>query len=280
MQRVLSTYLFRQHKLTTATLAEVHAAGFGAVELFCARSHFDYRDPVTVRETSEWFEDHPLKMHSLHAPTSRESGPARESGVPISISDPERLRRLDAVDEMKRTLDVAEAVAFRFLVLHLGASRESFDLRRMDAAFSSLEHLVVFAKQRGVTIALENTPGELATPANLRHFIADTRLRDLRVCFDTGHAHMEDGVLPSWEAVRDLTVTTHFHDNHGDKDEHLLPFDGTIDWPAALHAMSTAPAAVGGLPCVLELRENGSQKLTLAQAATVFERFEQARAAV
>jgi sugar phosphate isomerase/epimerase len=37
------------------------------------------------------------------------------------------------------------------------------------------------------------------------------------------------------------------HDNHGVKDEHLWPGDGTIDWPAtaaALKALPSKPALV------------------------------------
>jgi sugar phosphate isomerase/epimerase len=37
------------------------------------------------------------------------------------------------------------------------------------------------------------------------------------------------------------------HDNHGTKDEHLWPGDGTIDWPAvatALHELAIPPAVV------------------------------------
>ena len=41
--------------------------------------------------------------------------------------------------------------------------------------------------------------------------------------------------------MRDRVVTTHIHDNHGDKDEHLLPFEGTIDWDAAFAAFASAP---------------------------------------
>jgi sugar phosphate isomerase/epimerase len=42
-------------------------------------------------------------------------------------------------------------------------------------------------------------------------------------------------------------ATVHVHDNHGTKDEHLWPGDGTIDWPAtaeALKALATPPATV------------------------------------
>jgi len=31
-------------------------------------------------------------------------------------------------------------------------------------------------------------------------------------------------------------VTTHLHDNYGKTDEHLFPFEGTIEWPKVLEA--------------------------------------------
>ena len=282
MQRVLSTYLFVNKKLTAALLGDIAHAGIPAIELFCTRAHFDYRSPQETRELAAWLSGQNLTLHSVHAPTDRDASPGRESGVPISICDPERLRRLDAVDEVKRALDLAEFVPFRFLVQHLGAARESLDSRKRDAAFTSLEHLVLFAKQRGVTIALENTPGELATPANLRHFLEETRLHDLRLCFDTGHAHLEDGLEPSFETMRALVVTTHVHDNHGEKDEHLLPYEGTIDWNAAVRVLAGGAPPAQELPFVLELKEQvalgAPPEMFLAGALRaargVFERFE------
>lgn len=278
MQRVLSTYLFVGQKLSTALLAEMEHAHIPFIEIFAVRTHLDYHSPQVVRELADWLDEHDLAVHSLHAPTSRDLAVARESGVPISISDVERVRRLDAVDEIKRALEVAESIPFRYLVQHLGASREDADPRRYDAAFNSLEHLVVFAKQRGVTIALENTPGELASPPNLRHFVHDTRL-DVRLCFDTGHAHMESGVEHEYETMRDLVVTAHIHDNHGERDDHLLPYQGSIDWSAALKALSVAPAVHGPLPLVMELKENPAHPHALEEVVAVFERLENAQAA-
>jgi sugar phosphate isomerase/epimerase len=253
MRRILSTYLWVQHKLTTALLDEIARAEIEGVEIFCSGEHFDYRAAENVRETGDWFAGHRMKLHSLHGPTSRDYRPGREGGSPLSLSDPERMRRLDAMDEVKRALDVAEQVPFEIMVLHAATARDEPDQRRWDAAFTSLEHLVLFARQRGVTLALENTPGEMATPANLRHFLEDTHLPGLRLCFDSGHAHMETGALQGLETMRGIAVTTHLHDNHGEKDEHLLPFEGTIEWDKLMRAM---PA---DLPCVVELREQAGQ---------------------
>lgn len=250
MLRILSTYLFIHRRFTPELLGAISRSGVGAIELFCSRYHFDYRSVEAAAEMGTALRDSNMTLHSLHAPTERDSGPARHSGVPLSISDPERGRRTEAVDEIRRVLDLAEHLPFRYLVLHLGSSRDEADPRRYDAAFSSLERLRLFAKQGGVTIALENTHAQLASPANLCQFITDTRLNDLRLCFDIGHAHLGDGVMPSLEIMRDLVGTAHIHDNNGFKDEHLAPFSGTIEWAPALEALTSVAAAL-----VLELKE-------------------------
>jgi sugar phosphate isomerase/epimerase len=275
--RVLSTYLFRSQRLGPALLDEIEQAGIPQLELFCARSHFDYRSTQAVRELAGWLDGHDLCVHSLHAPTSREMGTTRENSTPISIADLERVRRLDAVDEIKRSLEVAESVPFRFLVLHLGAGRESLDPARSEAAMNSLEHLCIYAKQRSVAIALENTPGEFASPASLRQFVAETRLRDLRLCFDSGHAHLWEGVRPGFEAMRDLVVTTHLHDNAGQRDDHLFPYQGGIDWDATVAALATTDQE---LPLTLEIRESPAEPKPLPLAVAAFERLERASAAL
>src|SRR5579862_6944518 len=226
MQRVLSTYRYVNQPLGASLLAEISQAGITSVEIFCSPRHFNYREPQAVRELADALGEYRLQLHSLHSPTERDLSHGRESGVPISISDTERIRRLDAVDEVKRTLEVAERIPFRFLVQHIGHGRQAADQRKLDAAFTSLEILTVFAKARGVTIALENTPNEIGAPASLQHFVVDTHLHDLRLCLDTGHAHMDATVEVAFDAMRDRLVTAHIHDNHGEKDEHLLPYNG------------------------------------------------------
>jgi sugar phosphate isomerase/epimerase len=279
--RILSTYLFVNQRLSPALLAEVErvlgASQPAGVEIFCARRHFGYRSAEEIRELADWFDGHRLKLHSVHAPTSREISANRENAAPISIADLERVRRIDAVDEIKYALELAEKIPFRIMVLHLGG-REPLEGRQRDAAFSSLEHLVVFAKQRGVTLALENTPGEMATPSSLRHLIEDTRLHDLRLCFDVGHAHMGEGVEASLDATRELVVTVHIHDNHGERDDHLLPYQGTVNWWATLRALAQARPA-NPLPLVMELKEpaGGSAAKVLEQVPGVFEKLERAQ---
>jgi sugar phosphate isomerase/epimerase len=258
MQRILSTYLFLSKKLTPEFLALIHGAGFQAIELFASRGHFDYTITQDVRGLAHILADNRLQLASLHAPTSRDFGPNREGGTPLSITEVERVRRIEAMDELKRAIDIAEDLPFSRMILHMGGPRDAADPRKRDAAFSSLEHLVLHAKHVGVTICVENTTSEMGDPAYLRTFVEETRLTGLRFNFDIGHAHLADGpederVATSFEAMREHIVSAHIHDNLGDKDSHLPPHDGSIDWPEALKLFRSLPG--GDIPLTLELKE-------------------------
>jgi sugar phosphate isomerase/epimerase len=62
------------------------------------------------------------------------------------------------------------------------------------------------------------------------------------------------------------------HDNRGRTDDHLVPFEGSIDWPAAL----TAVQKIGyDGAIVLEIAAHRSAKETLVKAKKARERMEQ-----
>lgn len=271
MQRVLSTYRYVFQPLSAALLGEIAQSEVRSLEIYCAPQHFSYRSTESLREIASALKDHRLEVIALHSPTERDLAPGRESGVPISICDTERIRRLDAMDEVKRALDVVEQIPFRYLVQHIGYGRQMADQRKYDAAFSSLENLCVFAKARGVTILLENTPDDLGAPASLQQFIRETHLHDLRLCFDAGHAHMDGALEAGFEAMRERVAMVHVHDNHGEKDEHLLPNEGTVNWDAAIEAIAGLAEPV---PMVLELKEQPAAAPKLDQIRTAFDALE------
>ncbi len=259
MDRILSTYLFVSRKLTPELLGQIAEHGFQGVEIFCSLAHFDYTSRAEIRAMGSALSAHELSLHSLHAPTSRDRSANREGGTPLSICEVERVRRIDAMDELKRAIDVAEELPYSRLVLHMGGSRETANPKKRDAAFSSLEHLILHARHVGVTITVENTPSEMGDPAYLRAFVDETRLTGLRFNFDIGHANLADGAAEerigkSWEPMRELVTAVHLHDNRGEKDEHLPPYDGEIDWEAATEMLRSAPAGAK-LPITLELKE-------------------------
>jgi len=281
MQRILSTYLSVSRKLTPEFLSQVAENGFAAVEVFCSRAHFDYASKQEIQSLAGMLRRHHLELVSLHAPTSKDASAMRESGIPLSVCEVERVRRIEAMDEFKRAIDVAEELPFSRMVLHMGGSREAADPRKRDAAFSTLEHLVLHAKHVGVTLCVENTLSEMGQPAYLRAFVDETRLTGLRFNFDIGHAHLSEDaeverITRAFEPMRELVASVHLHDNHGEKDEHLPPYEGAIDWESAIPVLKSGNDK--NLAITLELKEKtgDAPDMTeqLAAARSAMDKFE------
>ncbi len=244
------------------------------MELFCARQHLDYRDKAQVHELGHWFRDAELKVHSIHAPFFNDfqwgrSGPQAW----IAITEPVKAKRIGMVDEIKRALEIAEEVPFRYMVQHLGGVHEEYDERRMDAAFSSLEELSLFARQRGVEILLENIPNGISTGSLLNMFLEQTHLR-LGLCFDVGHANLMEGVETAFETMKERIRSTHIHDNDGKADKHLFPLQhesGTIKWKRIVELLFSRPDQY---PLLLELKEDPEMEKPLDHVKRIFEEFE------
>jgi sugar phosphate isomerase/epimerase len=263
--------LFANHRLTTVWLDRIWNADIPLVEIFCARQHMDYRDKAQISELGHWFRDAQLKLHSLHSPMYTDDvwGRSGPNSI-INITETGKAKRLDIVDEIKRALEIAEVVPFRYLIQHLGVEREEFDERKIDSAFSALEEINLFARQRGVEVLLENTPNELANADRLLMFLDVTHL-PLNVCFDVGHAHMRGSVENEYRLLKSRIRSTHVHDNGGQEDAHLFPSKGTIDWTAAMDLLRSSS---GQYPLVLELREVEGMAQPVESARAAFEYLE------
>ncbi len=85
------------------------------------------------------------------------------------------------------------------------------------------------------------------------------------VCFDVGHAHLTSSVPLAFEVLKDRIRSTHVHDNKEDRDSHLWPGDGNINWKQTMELLRTAPQQP---PLLLEIEgvggENVSEKMTAA----------------
>ena len=248
------------------TLSPRAAGRFGAgraqaIEIFAARQHIDYANRKQhVREIADWFRTSGVALNSVHAPLYADYEWDAPSTPPVNVASADRASRVDAMDEIKRALELAEQIPFRFLVQHMGASGESFEDRKFEAAMTSIEHLRAFAKPLGVRILLENIPNELSTPERLVEFIRAAHFDDVGVCFDFGHAHIMSDVAPAFETVKDYVRSTHVHDNAKDRDAHLWPGGGSIDWKQAMELLRSAPHTP---PLLLEIE--GDEKVSPAE---------------
>lgn len=237
MLRVLSTHLFLNHRLHPGLLELAARSGAEAVEIFAARQHFDYTSRETVTELASWFRSNPLQPFSMHAPLYPDREMGRAGAPAVNVLHPEKTRRIDAMDEMKRALESAEHIPLRHLVVHLGERTDTWSQRSIEYALTALEHLGAFAGPLGVRILVENLLSEPTTPEHLMMILEMGHLNNVGICLDLGHANVTVGVDPAIAAMSKRIVSVHTHDNHGTKDEHLWPGDGTIDWTATVESI-------------------------------------------
>lgn len=269
----VSTHLYHGQRLCRDHLLEIAAHGFDCVEVYATRTHFDYHNPAAIADLQGWLADAGLELRSIHAPTAESFTGGRWGGsLSLASTDPDA--RAHAVKETEAALHVARRLPVPVLVAHLGIPRTQRSEGAGDsraAARRSIEELLRIAEPLGVRIAVEVIPNELSRAGSIVHFV-EQDLDGAGICLDFGHAHLDGDVVEAVETVSEHLIATHVHDNRGRSDDHLLPFDGTIDWAGTLLAVQKI--GYEG-PFMFEIVPNGSTKETLAKARDTREQMEQ-----
>jgi sugar phosphate isomerase/epimerase len=262
----VSTEFVHGQRLTREHLLEIAAHGFESVELFATRSHFDYHNPAAIADLQQWLAAAGLELHAIHAPVGDSVIGGRWTGL-MSLASAGAEARARALCEAQLALYIARRIPAHVLVVHLGLPRSqspSPEDNSRDAARRSIEELERLASPLGVQVAVEVIPNELSRVASLVHFIEEELdAKETGVCLDFGHAHMDGDLLDAIEIASGHLLAVHVHDNRGRADEHLVPFEGTIDWPAAM----TALQKVGyDRTLMFEVGGRGSTRDTLGRA--------------
>jgi sugar phosphate isomerase/epimerase len=258
MRPGLSTHVFLQQRLHPGLLDALHHSGAQTIELFAARHHFDYTDRAAVRDIAAWFRSNEVAA-TLHQPiyTSDRADAqwSRHVAPNLNLIDPEKSRRIDAMDEVKRALESAEQLPIQSIVLHLGHKDDSWNVRALENSLTAIEHLKAFAHPLGVRILLENLQNEITTPEHLLEIVRVGHFDNVGFCLDIGHAHLSApeknvGIDTAFELLKPRIGELHLHDNHGAKDDHLWPNAGSIDWVNIARHISTLPS---NIPAIVEI---------------------------
>ena len=126
------------------------------------------------------------------------------------------------VTRFKNDIRICKENGFDLVVMHVTSKSEAPGPNAI--GIQRLTEIVGYAKELGVKVAFEKTKIK-----GYLEYIVD-HIPDAGICLNVGHmhAHFKDE-LP-FEKFVDKIFAVHLHDNHGDKDAHLLPFEGTLDW--------------------------------------------------
>lgn len=73
--------------------------------------------------------------------------------------------------------------------------------------------------------------------ADMKEFVEYVNHPLFHACWDTGHAHIEGIQYDEILALGNELYALHVNDNRGEKDEHMIPFFGTISMDEVMHAL-------------------------------------------
>ncbi|MFN8060654.1 MAG: sugar phosphate isomerase/epimerase family protein [Vicinamibacterales bacterium] len=230
MRFAFSTHVFAQMPLSEAHLADLAAADFRAIELYPTAGHFSLADADRLRP---WLERHRTSVTTVHAPAARGGdGPGQRTATLASGDD---TLRIAAVDAATQALAVAGALHVGLVVVDTGAAAAKHGEVSRAALCRSLDTLAELAARSETRLAVEIAPAKPFDVEALVDLLEDEIDHPaVGLCFDCGHAHLQGDAIESLESASGHVLAVHLNDNHGRNDDHLLPFEGSIDWAAMI----------------------------------------------
>lgn len=159
---------------------------------------------------------------------------------PVKDATPED--RAERMEKMKRSIRGAAILGAKYWVIHpimpYGLNEANTEdapkTRALNLEF--MRGLLETAEREGVIICLENMPFEefsISSPEAIVEIVKEINHPNFAMCLDTGHTNVCKEWQSPAQAIREYAQyikVLHVHDNRKRKDEHLMPFYGSIDW--------------------------------------------------
>ena len=130
----------------------------------------------------------------------------------------------DILSELKQEVTDCSHCGIGTLVVHLtnGSNPPSVSA----IGVSRIEGLIRHAESAKIRLAFEN----MRKPEHIRYILDHYPSSYVGLCYDSGHEHFWSPETDWLKEYRTRVFAIHLHDNNGDMDSHLIPFDGEIDW--------------------------------------------------
>ena len=177
---------------------------------------------------------------------------AEDNGIKVSqlhglwvAPDRTARQRKQSVGFFIKDIKGAEILGCKNVVIHpflpFGWGAEIDKDKIWDVNIELFDTLLPVAADCGVTICAENQPFtaiEISTVAGVKDLVRTINSPYLKVCFDTGHANVfHDDIAKDVRLLGEDLACLHVHDNKGNWDQHLIPYQGNIKWGDFLSAL-------------------------------------------
>ena len=150
----------------------------------------------------------------------------------------------DLLASTVRSVEVCGLLGIPNTVVHAGVKRGIGKKEYFERNLAFYRQLFPVMEETGVRVLIENSThanmGEnyyFYTGADMREFVEYAAHPLLGVCWDTGHANIEGSQYKEICALGDTLKAIHFNDNRGERDEHILPYAGTLSVDEVMQAL-------------------------------------------
>ena len=213
-------------------LPMIKKSGFTHISFGSSTSHSNNLSAPGQAELRRMVSGAGLGVCSIHAPIDKEA----------EISSPQEEIATAALDLLKRCIDAVVALNARTVIFHATASRpdDPETDRRRKLLVEQVSRLLDYVGDQAVQLAVENLS---YLPANdiSAHSLDEIDHPKYGFCYDSSHDNLTPPPMAILEKYGDRLMTTHISDNRGEKDDHLLPWEGEIAWDAFCRAFSEIP---------------------------------------
>jgi sugar phosphate isomerase/epimerase len=232
----ISTLVFSKARLAAAQIRTIGAAGFKAVEVYGVPPHFDCSCESQLKEAAAFLREEGMRVSAVHS-LYIDPNIAKGRGHWINITDgaPEMVSK--ALAFARSGIRAAVVLGAPVVVAHAGVYGDRLTGEAVSNAASFLAAVCEELMEAGVTLALENVATEISDSGFMPQFLEKYGFPNVGICIDTGHANISDDPARAIAKAGGKLVHIHLSDNNGVADEHLVPFQGGIDWKTVVAAL-------------------------------------------
>lgn len=134
----------------------------------------------------------------------------------------------ELVERYKKNIKECKENGIDLVIMHLTRKFEA--PMYGEIGLNRIRKIVEYAEQMNVKIAFENTK----IRGYLEYVFNNIKSDNIGLCYDIGHDHVHFNDELDLANYKDRIFAIHLHDNDQSDDQHLLPFDGTINWDSAI----------------------------------------------
>lgn len=202
----------------------IKESGFSALSLGGGNvEHSGYHTPEGRIMIQKALTDNGIILDSIHAPFGKER----------DISNPDPDVRVIGCDGIRDALVACHELGTEVAIVHLNSRFQDSEYeKRHSGVRKSLEQLIPCAERLGVKLTVENLPHP--NSMRLLNEILES-YSELNVCYDSSHAYINGAYFGGkpfdvLDKYFNRIAALHLSDGFRNVDDHLLLYQGKIDW--------------------------------------------------